>query len=233
MDDKSNEITALPQLLRDLLLTGSLVTIDAMGCQRAIAAQIVDQGAGYVLALKANQGTLWADVQESFARAEATAFADIAHDTARTVDKGHGRREIRRHTVITDADELAWLQAAHHWPELAAIGRVEAERRLGEKREQETRYYLLSRQLPAQAFGAAVRSHWGIENQVHWVLDMAFHEDQSRIRQGAAAENFAVLRHIALNLLKHTPTARWSSIKGRRLRAGWDHDYLLQVLYGP
>lgn len=230
VNEKSNEITALPVVLRQLALTGCIVTIDAMGCQRAIAQQILDQQADYVLALKENQGTLWEDVGESFAQAQATAFADVTHSIATTTDKGHGRLEIRRHAVITDPDVLAWLQAVHHWPGLAAIGRVEAERRLRTEHSRETRYYLLSQPLSAQAFGAAVRTHWGIENQVHWVLDMAFHEDQSRIRQGAAAENFAVLRHLALNLLRHAPTDRWSSMKGRRLRAGWDHDYLLRVL---
>jgi predicted transposase YbfD/YdcC len=230
--EKSNEITALPEVLRQLALAGCIVTIDAMGCQRAIAQQILDQGADYVLALKENQATLWTDVGESFAQAQATAFADVAHETATSVDKGHGRLEVRRHAVISDGAELAWLQAVHHWPGLAAIGRVEAERQVEGERSRETRYYLLSRPLSAQAFGAAVRTHWGIENQLHWVLDTAFHEDQSRIRQGTAAENVAVLRHLALNLLRHTPSERWSSIKGRRLRAGWDHNYLLRVLQG-
>lgn len=132
--------------------------------------------------------------------------------------------------MISDADELTWLQTAHAWPQLAAIGRVEAERRLNGKLGQETRYYLLSRPLTAPAFGAAVRAHWGIENQVHWLLDLAFHEDQSRIRHGHAAANLAVVRHIALNLLRHVPSRHASSIKARRLRAGWDHDYLLRVL---
>jgi predicted transposase YbfD/YdcC len=230
--DKSNEITVLPQILRVLALSGCLVTIDAMGCQRTLADQIVAQGGDYVLALKENQGTLVADVGESFARAEATQFADVTHDRARTVDKAHGRLEIRRLTLITDPDELAWLQQHHHWPHLAAIGRVEAERRVGSEREADTRYYLLSQPVSAAAFGAAVRAHWGIENRVHWLLDVGFHEDQSRVRTGYAAENLVVIRHIALNLLTHTPTRRWSSVKARRLRAGWDDDYLLDVLQG-
>lgn len=229
VDDKSNEITALPELLRVLALSGCIVTIDAMGCQRTIAAQIRDHEADYVLALKENQGTLYEDVRDTFAQAQQDTVAAVTHETATTVDKGHGRIEIRRHAVISDADVLAWLQDQHQWPGLAAIGRVEAERRLGAKHSVETRYYLLSTPLDAAAFGAAVRSHWGIENQVHWVLDMAFREDQSRIRAGHAAENVVVLRHLALNLLRHIPAKRLS-IKAKRLKAGWDHAFLLQIL---
>lgn len=231
VDDKSNEITALPEVLRHLALAGCIVTIDAMGCQRTIAQQIRDQEADYVLALKENQGALYEDVRESFVQAQRTAFAGIGHEAATAVDKGHGRIEIRRHWVIGDADVLAWLQGQHHWPGLTAIGMVEAERRLGEKRSVETRYYLLSTPLAAADFGAAVRSHWSIENQLHWVLDMAFREDQSRIRAGHAAENVAVLRHLALNLLRHAPAKRLS-IKAKRLKAGWDHAFLLHILRG-
>jgi predicted transposase YbfD/YdcC len=228
---KSNEITAIPELLRCLTLTGCIVTIDAMGCQRQIAQQILDQGGTYVLALKENQETLHQDVQFSVAAAQTDGYAGIHHDQATTIEKGHGRIETRRAVVIDDAAVLAWLQERHTWPGLAAIGLVRAERRIGEGRTSEERYYLLSRPLAAAVFGEAVRSHWGIENQVHWVLDVTFHEDQSRIRAGHAAENFAVLRHIALNLLRQA-TVKRRSIKGRRLKAAWDTDYLLQVLRG-
>jgi predicted transposase YbfD/YdcC len=136
----------------------------------------------------------------------------------------------RHHTVITAPDQLAWLQEEHAWPGLQAIGRVQAERRMGEAHSSETRYYLLSQMMTAEQFGRVVRSHWGIENQVHWVLDVVFHEDLSRIRAGYAAENFAVLRHIALNLLKHEQSKPGQSIKGKRLKAGWDHGYLLKIL---
>lgn len=231
VEDKTNEITALPIFLRQLALNGCIVTIDAMGCQRVIAQQIIDQGADYVLALKENQGTLLADVQDTFAQARTTRFAELAPDGAATVDKGHGRIEHRRHWVVADPQSIAWLHTEHHWPGLAAVGMVEAERQVGTERSSETRYYVLSRPLTAQAFGEAVRSHWGIENQVHWLLDRVFDEDHSRIRQGAAAENFVVLRHIALNLLRHQPTKRLS-LKARRLKAGWDTTYLLQVLHG-
>jgi predicted transposase YbfD/YdcC len=201
-----------------------------MGCQREIAQQIVDQQAAYVLALKGNQGTLHADVQDSFAQLAALAGETAGLDAAVQTDKGHGRLEVRRHWVLTDPAVLAWIQAQHHWPGLAALGKVEAERRLGTTRTHELRYYLLSRPLPAAVFGAAVRSHWGIENQVHWVLDMSFREDESRIRDGYAAENMAVLRHLALNLLRQQDPPTRLSLKARRKRAGWDHASLLQLL---
>jgi predicted transposase YbfD/YdcC len=237
VDDKANEITALPQLLQQLALRGCIVTIDAMGCQRAIATQIVAQQADYVLALKDNQPTLAADVRECFVHVDAAAATaappggGVDHATA--TDKGHGRLEVRRHTVLSEPAVLAWLQAVHQWPGLAAVGRVEAARRMGAAVSHETRYYLLSRVLPAAAFGAAVRSHWAIENRVHWVLDMTFGEDRSRVRTKHAAENLAVLRHLALNLLRRTPTARPVSLKAKRLAAGWDTGYLLEILQAP
>jgi len=231
VDDKSNEITAIPELLRALALGGCIVTIDAMGCQRAIAQQILDQGGDYVLALKENQETLYADVVEMFANAQANAIDELVVDENRSVGKGHGRIEVRHCRVISDPDVLAWVQDGHHWPGLHAIGMVEAERRIGKHRSRESRYYLLSTRLVAQAFAKATRSHWGIENQVHWVLDVAFHEDRSRIRAGHAAQNFAVLRHLALNLLRQQQ-AKHLSIRAKRLKAGWDHDFLLQTIQG-
>jgi predicted transposase YbfD/YdcC len=229
VDDKSNEITAIPELLRTLAFEGCLVTIDAMGCQRAIAQQIVEQGGDYVLALKENQETLYRDVVEMFAQAHAHAIDELVLDESRRVGKVHGRIEVRRCGVIPDPDVLSWLDEGHQWPGLQAIGMVEAERRIGEKRTTENRYYLLNSPLTAQAFGEATRIHWGIENQVYWVLDVVFHEDQSRIGQGHAAENFAVLRHLALNLLRQQQAKRLS-IRGKRLKAAWDHGFLLQVI---
>lgn len=238
VEEKSNEITALPQLLRQLAVAGCIVTIDAMGCQREIAQQILDQGGDYVLALKGNQGTLHEDVQDSFEEAaeltesgsRTRQIGEVEHDYAEGVEKGHGRIEVRRHWVMSDPEVLEWLNEHHQWPGLVAIGMVESERHLGEVCSEERRYYLLSRLMSAEELGETVRSHWGIENRVHWVLDLAFREDQSRIRQGYAAENFVVLRHFALNLLQRHPTKRRLSIKARRLKAAWDRNYLLEVL---
>jgi predicted transposase YbfD/YdcC len=229
VDDKSNEITAIPELLRALAISGCIVTIDAPGCQREIARQILDQGGDDVLALKENRATLHHDVAEMFAHARAGTIEDLVVEDRRSVAKGRGRIDVRRARAIADAAVLAWLQGHHRWPGLRAIGMVEAERRLGEERASERRHYLLGAPLPARAFGDAARSHWGIENRVHWILDVTFHEDQSRIRQGHAARNFAVLRHLALNLLTRQPSKRLS-IKGERLKAAWDTDFLLQVL---
>jgi predicted transposase YbfD/YdcC len=235
VDDKSNEITAFPLLRQQLTLAGCLVTIDAMGCQREIAEQIVAQEADYVLALKDNQPTLCEEVQDTFTLARASGFAEFATadwDTLRQVTKGHGRLEIREHWVLADAAVLAYLGESTPWPGLQAIGLVEATRHLGDGRlEREQRCYLLSTRLSAQQFAEAVRHHWGIENCLHWLLDVAFREDESRVRVGHAAENFAVLRRLALHLLKQDTTAR-CGIKARRLKAGWSHDYLLHLLTG-
>jgi len=229
VDEQTNEIATLPDLLAALELAGCLVTVDAMGCQRSIAQQVLEQGGDYVLALKDNQPSLAADVQECFAQAQASRLADVPYDYHRAVDKGHGRLEIRQRWVISDPAVLAWVQAAHRWPGLQAIGMVQTERRLADMTTVGTRYYLLSRPLSAQALGEAVRSHWGIENQLHWVLDVSFGEDQSRIRRGLATENAAILRRIALNVLRQHPWKRYS-IKARRLIAGWNDAYRRQLL---
>jgi len=227
VDQKSNEITALPELLGQLAIATCIVTIDAIGCQRAIVQQILDQGGDYVLGLKGNQETLHDDVQWSFTLAQQDGGGDVSQ--AERMEKGHGRIETRRAWLIDDAEIIAWLQERHAWPGLQAIGWVQAERRAGGERSVEDGYYLLSCPLTAAAFGDAARSHWGIENRVHWVLDVTFHEDQSRIRAGHAAENFVVLPHIALNLLRQQQT-KHLSIKTKRLKAGWDTSYLLQIL---
>ena len=229
--DKSNEITAIPALLQLLELNGCIVTLDALGCQTQIAQTIIERGADYVLRLKGNQGTLYAEVQELFAYADSCDFRDIAHDFQKTVNGGHGRIEIRKHWMISEPEFLAYLDPEGHWKDLSSIGRVEAERRNGEQVERETRYYISSLAGDAEEFGSAVRAHWGIENQVHWILDIAFREDESRIRKGHGAQNFAVLRHIALNLLKQEQTARCGT-QTKRLKAGWDTDYLRKVLTG-
>ena len=234
VDDKSNEITAIPVLLRLLDLAGCTVTIDAMGCQTASAAQIVEQGGDYVLALKDNQPTLHEEVRHTFAQARADGFAVYApadYDHARTVDSDHGRVEIRRHWTLHDPELLAQLDPEGRWAQLRGIGLVEAERQVGETVTVEQRHYLLSAPLSAAALGRAVRGHWGIENRVHWVLDVSFGEDACRVRTDHGPQNLAVLRHVALNLLRLERT-RKGSLATKRFAAALDETYLAQVLAG-
>ena len=229
VDDKSNEITAIPALLDLLELSGCIVTIDAIGCQKEIAKQIIDQGADYVLALKANQGTLHSDAQTLFEDAQAIDFADC--DYYKTVDKGHGRIEIRECWVTAHPEYLAALHKPEQWTGLQTALMVRAERRVGEKCETETRYFISSLPGNAKRLLNAVRGHWHIENRLHWVLDVTFREDDSRIRKGNAAQNMAVLRHMAINLLKQEQSTK-RSIRSKRLKAGWDEDYLVRILCG-
>ena len=228
-DEKSNEITAIPELLKALVLKGCIVTIDAMGCQTEIAKLIVEQEADYVLALKGNQGNLHDDVQDLFTYAQETDFQDIAHDFEQTNDSGHGRIEIRRHWTISEPELISYLDPDHKWAGLQSVGMVESERHVGDKTTTERRYYISTLSGEAGEFGEAVRTHWGIENKVHWVLDVAFREDDCRVRKGYAAENLAVLRHIALNLLRHEKSAK-CGIQTKRLKAGWSAACLLRVL---
>jgi predicted transposase YbfD/YdcC len=226
VDEKSNEIPAIPALLALLDLRGCTVTIDAMGCQKEIARQIIAQGGDYVLSLKGNQGTLHADVAEFFADARERAFAGVAHQYRETVEKDHGRIEKRRHWLV---EEVEWLGERHDWVGLASISMIERIRQVGETVTSEVSYTINSLTGSVAKLARAARRHWGIENCVHHVLDVTFDEDDCRIRKENAPQNLATVRHIALNLLRQEQTSR-RGIKGRIRRACWDDQYLLRVL---
>lgn len=227
-EEKSNEITAIPKLLDVLHIKGAVVTIDAMGCQKEIAEKIARGGADYMLAVKENQPTLLADIKAAFAAATDDPNFDNIVDFAETTNKGHGRTEVRRCLTCND---LTSISRRKDWLKLGCVVLVEVDRTVGDKTSTEQRYYISSqKRLPAKTALATVRAHWGIENRLHWVLDLAFREDDCRIRAGNAAENFAVLRHFTMNLLKNVQSK--VGIKTRRLQAGWDHEFLLHVLAG-
>jgi predicted transposase YbfD/YdcC len=221
VDDKSNEITAIPQLLSRLDIAGAGVTIDAIGCQKKIAAQIKRQGGDYVLSLKGNQGSLHDDVKTFFTSSLAPAVAAVSYDGE------HGRIETRS---LRATDAIAWLQERHDWPGLQSIIAVTAKREIGDKVTEDTRYFISSLDAhDPKRLERVVRAHWSIENTLHWVLDIAFDEDSNRTRKGHSAANLAVIRHIALNLIKAEKMAK-VGVKIKRLKAGWDNDYLLRVI---
>lgn len=229
VDEKSNEITAIPALLEALDVSDCVVTIDAMGCQTEIAQQIVERGGDYLLALKGNHPSLYEDTQLLFDNLAACGVPVNQQTYAQRTDKDHGRIEIRQAWVVTDPTILHSLRGAEQWPQLAALIKLEAERRLATERQTQTRYYVASRRVSPEQAIQMTRRHWQIENCLHWVLDIAFREDECRLRKDHGPQNFAILRHIALNLLKQEKTNKLG-IKNKRLRAAWDTNYLLRVL---
>ena len=229
VDEKSNEITAVPELLALLDLTDCIVTADAMSCQKAIVRQIVEQGGDYGIALKGNQPHLSEDVAACLARLEQTRWPDRAVKTDTRVSAAHGRLETRRAFCLTlDADDLLWRDVQQTWTGLRSLVKVERERKVGKKVSHETHYYISSLSGSAEQIGKSIRKHWQIENKLHYVLDVAMNEDACRIRVDHAPQNFAMLRHIALNLLRRA-TGK-IGIRAKQKKAGWDNDYLLHVL---
>ena len=223
--DKSNEITAIPQLLDLLTIKGATVTIDAMGCQREIAAKIIEKDAHYVLALKGNQGTLREDVELFFVEQKARKYADTVVDRHQTIEKSHGRIETR---IVTAIGDIGWLQARHKWSGLASIVMVESRREIGDRTERELRFYISSLGPDAKRLGDAVRAHWSIENGLHWVMDMVFRDDECRIRKDNAPANFATVKHMASNLLRRAPGN--DSLRVKRKIAAWDDDFLASLV---
>ena len=223
--EKSNEIVAIPKLLAMMAIEGAIVTIDAMGCQRDIAEQILDQKADYVLALKGNQGTLCEDVGVFAAEQKANGFKDTKVSRHETVDGDHGRIETRTYTAIHD---VAWLQERHDWPGLQGVVMVESTREIGEKIERETRFYITSLIWLASQLGPVVRGHWAIENSLHWVLDMIFRDDECRIRTDNAPANFTTVKHMAHNLIRRAPGR--NSLRARRKVAAWDDEFLASLI---
>jgi predicted transposase YbfD/YdcC len=224
--EKSNEITAIPELIDALDIAGCIVTIDALGCQKEIARHIIENDADYVLALKGNQDYLYDDVRAVFSALLQADTPVSTLDYYETADEQHGRMEVRRYWTTSLLDSL---RTKDQWQGLQSIGMVESERSLNGDTTTEHRYYILSLANNAQTFGTSVRAHWGIENTVHWVLDVTFREDMSRIRMDHGPENFALIRHIALNLLQQERSFK-GSIKTKRLKAGWNNAYLAKVL---
>lgn len=228
VDEKSNEITAIPRLLEVLEISGCIITIDAMGCQKEIAKQIRTKTGDYVLALKGNHKNLFNDVKNVFKKSFDKSLREINVSYDKTSEVSHGRREIRECWTIS-VEDITDLLRSKGWTDLKTIVCIKSERVLKNKKEEETRYFISSLESNAKKHLQAVRSHWGIENSLHWVLDMSFREDESRVRTGNSPENFAILRHFALNFLKQEKSQN-CGIESKRKKAGWDEDYLLKIL---
>jgi predicted transposase YbfD/YdcC len=225
--EKSNEIIAIPKLLEMLAIEGAIVTIDAMGCQRDIAQKVIDKKADYVLALKGNQSSLREDVELFATEQKAKGFTDTTISQDTTIDGDHGRIETRTTTVIHD---VTWLQERHAWPGLKAVVMVESSREISGKTEHETRFYITSLVMLAHLLGSVVRSHWAIENSLHWVMDMVFRDDECRVRTENAPANFTTIKHMAHNLLRRAPSK--NSLRSRRKAAGWDDEFLASLVTG-
>jgi len=231
VDDKSNEITAIPQLLKVLDLAGCIVVVDAIGTQTKIAKTIIDRGADYILAVKENQGHLYEDIHDLFEEDWKHNFEGAPYRYAKVVNKNHGRIETRECWSISDPEYLANIRELDRWKGVQSLVMILSKRQIGERQEVQDRYYITSLGSDAQKILQAKRSYWGIENCLHWVLDIAFNEDHSRVRKDHAPQNFAILRHMALNLLRLETTVK-AGIKAKRLKCGWDTVYLLKVLAG-
>jgi predicted transposase YbfD/YdcC len=227
VDEKSNEITAIPELIKVLEIAGCIVTIDAMGCQKQIVKSIVDKSGEYVIALKKNQGNLYKNVEEIFKKAISKGFEGFKYSDYHTKEDEHGREEIRHYLMLSDIQER--IDPGKKWMNLQSVGMVEYIRKVNGKTKVETRYYISSLADNAKLLGESVRSHWGIENSLHWVLDVALREDDCRIRKDNAPQNFAVLRHIAVNAVGKEKTQKLG-IKNKQVCAGWDNEYLEKIL---
>lgn len=230
VEDLTNEIATVPELLKILALRGCIVTVDAANCQTQNARIIIEQGGDYVFALKGNQGTLHQEVQALFKTQGTPEFKDVKHSTVQHVGKRNGHAETRRFTLVHDTDYMEYFNRKERWWHLAGVGRVERQWWDGTQRKEDSRYFITSLS-DITLFAKAARGHWRIENDLHWQLDIAFREDDCRIREGHSGANFVVLRHIALNLLKQDASVKLG-IKSKRKLAGWSHDYLLKLLAG-
>ncbi len=226
--DKSNEISAIPELLELLRVKGCIVTIDAIGCQKEIAKTIRDKQADYVLAVKGNQKQLHQDLEHWFAHADQIGFEGLDHDHCQTINKSHGRIELRKCWTITDPLAFEYIRHYEGWAGIKAIVRVQRERRLPDRVEQKTAYYISSLAASAETLLNATRQHWGIENSLHWVMDVTFQEDQMRTRKGDSAQNLIALRNIALNILKKDRSK--GSLRQKRYRAALDDAFLRKLL---